>query len=358
MQLRSSGQRKRLRTCNLRRVGEAVRLPRSSATPSATHQAGPEDSRDEELEPGLLVRLEGLNAAKALNGCIGRVQRRGQANRWVVRLLDGSAGDEKSYKAENLVALEGATVEDADCKGGVLRAGQVVRICGCTDDAELNGLRGETQAWNAEKDCWAVRLLETDEDKLVLPGHLAAVDGGGLRAGHAALVEGSQAAELNGRTVHLLEWLVADGRWLVQTEGSPADARKLGFKPRRLRAVGPAAAPCSGPSGNREPEEVSSAVGGEQGDGPDVVETLGGSSSDDSVEEEVRGEPAADVLMEGARVVVAGCPGVAEGKGGALVRWEDVGGPFGQWLVRLDEPGAQPREVSVNPIYLSLATGR
>lgn len=164
----SQSQCRRLRTCNLRRVGETVR---TSGLRRASAEAVREDaSRVAALEPGVSVHLRGLRA-EGLNGLDARVQRwDAQAGRWVVRLL--GSGEEKSLRAENLAEVEGA-----------LRAGQLATVGGLEQASHLNGLTAELVRWDADRGRWAVRVGGGAEEKSLRPESLRALGGLGLRAG-------------------------------------------------------------------------------------------------------------------------------------------------------------------------------
>eukprot|EP00928_Gymnodinium_smaydae_P082105 TRINITY_DN65519_c0_g1_i1.p1 TRINITY_DN65519_c0_g1~~TRINITY_DN65519_c0_g1_i1.p1 ORF type:complete len:554 (-),score=60.60 TRINITY_DN65519_c0_g1_i1:349-2010(-) len=353
VRLTATGQRRRLRTCNLRRVGEAVRVPKDhfgAKRPRA-------DVAADEIEPGLLVRLHGLSGAKALNGALGRVQRMTDGNRWIVRLLGSAVDGEKSFRPENLTVV-GAS-EGTNGQSSV-RAGQVARVRNFSADEDLNGLRCEIISWNADSSAWSIRMLETDELRSIPPENLDTTSGGGLRAGQDAIIEGLEKVEaLNGRLARLMQWSAADGRWLVRVGGSSGEEKRL--RPRRLLAVARETAVTAEASNQEVVSGVDSTVKANTFSGEED-DMLGGSSSDenqcdDGVDVSEQMGASGDLLREGARVVLSGgWPGTHDGQVGTLIRWEDVGGPFGQWIVDLATPGTPKRELSVNPAYLSLAS--
>mmetsp|Transcript_82860 Transcript_82860/g.256116 ORF Transcript_82860/g.256116 Transcript_82860/m.256116 type:complete len:132 (+) Transcript_82860:1-396(+) len=84
------------------------------------------------------------------------------------------------------------------------------------------------------------------------------------------------------------------------------------------------------------------AAGGSRGAEAEAAEVLGGSSSDEDMTVDDLGRE--EVFREGAEVVVLEGAGGPEGRRGTLVRWEDVGGIFGQWVVRVEAIGGGPAE--------------
>eukprot|EP00927_Polykrikos_kofoidii_P013039 TRINITY_DN15678_c0_g2_i1.p1 TRINITY_DN15678_c0_g2~~TRINITY_DN15678_c0_g2_i1.p1 ORF type:complete len:558 (+),score=108.72 TRINITY_DN15678_c0_g2_i1:145-1818(+) len=350
------GPQKRLRTCNLKRVGEVVRMaPGNTFARAPVVTAATAGSGLMTLQPGDTVQLHGL-VTPGLNGLLGHVQRRSdQADSWVVHLTEKT--EERILRSENLSEVEGS-----------IRAGQFVRITGLEQAAYLNGLRAEVLRWNADRMRWIVHVPETAEEKLLRSSNLSLALGGALRVGGVAEIQGLERQEdLNGQVVRLVEWLASEGRWRVRLDSS-GEAKLL--QPRRLRTIDSTTSTTSSfvqvdedgalscgrtmPSTTVPPSNAK----GKEG----VAEILGGSSDeDDPMTAETHCDQNFDgILREGAEVVVMGSGSALDGRRGKIVDWLDEGGPFGQWVVQLmfgseeadnQEVGANSR-ISFSPAHL------
>jgi len=317
-----NGQQRRLRTVNLRRVGEAVRVGLESLGGASSSTIREEVVAG--IETGVIVQLRNLKA-ESLNGKRARVQRQdAQAGRWVVQLLH--TFEEKSLKSENLEEVRSSSP----------RTGQLAEISGLEQAAHLNGLRAEILAWDADRGRWNVRIVETGEEKSLRPKSLSLASGGELRAGGRAVIECSELEMSISDLVDVIRWDGATSSWIVVPSGG-GEERPL--RPRNLRAI----PLCGAASGTEQPP---AGVCGKQSGRcgmEDAVEILGDSSDEfsDCEEEDAAdavqpaGMPTADAPCAGTVVVIEGLGGRLDGRRARLLKWEDVGGVFGQWSAQL-----------------------
>jgi len=131
--------------------------PSVSSTAPAT--SGPADG----IEPGMRVRVKGLQARPDLNGCLGSVvEWDAGEGRWKVLMDDGSG---LMLRASNLEVTLAAS------STGPLVPGQRVRVAGLQARPELNGREGTVVEWDEDEARWKV-IMDDGSGKKCKPSNL------------------------------------------------------------------------------------------------------------------------------------------------------------------------------------------
>jgi len=243
------------------------------AEPLAREQSKPHDAADE-LKPGVLVQLCGLQGRPELNDLEGTLVGFDEdESRWKVLMADGSRKMLKpaNLKPQNLAHVPPRTTSKPE---GVIPAvlqneilqGQTVRVRGLQMQPDLNGLEGTVVGWDSAEGRWRVQMMD-GSGKMLKASNLevcqpsvrpAEVDEAAqecvtspdsapaLKPDQVVRVQGLQARpELNGSEGTLVEWDANEERWKVKM----ADGSGKMFKSTNLEACVPCPA-------QREPQSL------------------------------------------------------------------------------------------------------